>query len=87
MIVSIAFEMTAHSNQRCAGAGVQESTPGVFQQETEQDQEWIFSFGTGAGAGPGVIFNHSAFEICIDYLHSTKFVTGVKQEQELIIFL
>jgi len=74
--------------QRCAGAGVQESTPagvGVFQQEPEQDQEWIFFYGTGAGAG--VIFIHSIFEICIDYLHSTQFVTGVKQEQESIIFL
>jgi len=37
--------------QRCAGAGVQESTPagvGVFQQKSEQNQEWIFSIGTGA---------------------------------------
>jgi len=41
----------------------------------------------GTGAGAGVIFNHSVFEICIDYLHSTQFVTGVKQEQESIIFL
>jgi len=46
---------------------VQESTPsgvGVFQQNPEQDQEWIFSIGTGPGAG--VIFNHtrySTFEI------------------------
>jgi len=77
---------------RCAGAGVQESTPGgvgIFQQEPEQDQQWIFSIGTGAGAGAGaeVIFNHSVFEICIDYLHSTQFATGVKQEQESIIFL
>jgi len=74
----------------CAGARVQESTPagvGVFQQEPEQDQEWIFSIGIGAGVGAGVIFNHSVFEICIDYLHSTQFVTGVKQEQESIIFL
>jgi len=72
--------------QRCAGTGVQESTParvGIFEQEPEQDQEWIFSIGTGAG----VIFNHSAFDICIDYLQSTQFVTGVKQEQESIIFL
>jgi len=38
----------------------------------EQDQEWIFSIGTGAGADPGVIFNHSFFKICIDYLHSTQ---------------
>jgi len=68
-----------------AGAAVQESTPAgsVFQQELEQDQEWIFSIGTGAG----VIFNYSVYEICIDYLHSTQFVTGVKQEQEWIIFL
>jgi len=34
-----------------------------------------------------VIFNRSVFEICIDYLHSTQFVTEVKQEQESIIFL
>jgi len=36
--------------QRCARAGVQESTPAgvsVFQQE--QDQEWIFLIETGAG--------------------------------------
>jgi len=56
---------------------------GGFQQE--QDQEWIFLIVTGAGAG--VIFNRSVFEICIDYLHSTQFVTGVKQVQESIIFL
>jgi len=52
--------------QRCAGSGVQDSTPSgvdVFQQEPEQDQEWIFSIETGLGAGAGVIFNHSAFEI------------------------
>jgi len=36
---------------------------GVFQQEPEQDQEWIFSIGTGPGAGAGVIFHHSAFDI------------------------
>jgi len=48
--------------QKCAGPGVQESTPvgvGVFQQDP--DQAWIFSNGTGIGAG--VIFHHSAFEI------------------------
>jgi len=52
--------------QRCAGAGVQESTPagvGVFQKEPEQDQEWIFSIGTEAGAG--VIFNHSVYKIIL----------------------
>jgi len=46
-----------HARQRCAGAGVQESTPAgvsVFQQKPEQDQEWIFFIGTGPGAG--VIF-------------------------------
>jgi len=51
-------------DQRCAKAGVQESTPagvGVFQQEPEQDQEWIFSNGTGPGTR--VIFHRSAFEI------------------------
>jgi len=45
------------AKQRCAGAGVQESTSAgfsVFQQELEQDQEWIFFIGTGSGAG--VIF-------------------------------
>jgi len=80
--------MSALAHQRCAGSGVQESTPaevGVFQQEPEQDQEWIFSIETEPGAG--VIFNHSVFEIYIDYLHSTQFVTEVKQEQESIIFL
>jgi len=33
------------TGQRCAGAGVQESTPagvGFFQQDPEQDQEWYF---------------------------------------------
>jgi len=48
------------------GVGVHESTLEgvyVFQQEVEQDREWIFSFGTGAGARPGVIFYHSAFEV------------------------
>jgi len=51
-------------HQRCEKAGVQESTPagvGVFQQEAEQDQEWIFSIETGAG----VIFNHSVYEIIL----------------------
>jgi len=46
--------------QRCAGSGVQESTPervSVFQQEPEQDQEWIFLIGIGVGAGSGVIFS------------------------------
>jgi len=33
----------------------------AFQQEPEQDQEWIFSIGIGAGTG--VIVNHSDFEI------------------------
>jgi len=50
--------------QRCAGAGVPESTPAgvsVFQQEPEQDQKWIFLIGTGAGAG--VIFKHRDFKI------------------------
>jgi len=48
--------------QRCAGPGVQESTPtgdSVFQQEPEQDQEWIFLIGTGPGAG--VIFSAQWF--------------------------
>jgi len=41
-------------NQRCAGVGVQESTPegvGVFRQESEQDQKWIFLIRTVSGAG------------------------------------
>jgi len=57
------------TQQRCAGAGVQESTPagvGVFQQEQELDQEWIFSVRTGARAG--VIFNHSA--LCLFALYA-----------------
>jgi len=81
------FQVEFASRLEVCRSGVQESTPagyGVFQQEPEQDQEWIVSIGTGAGAG--VIFN-SVFEICIDYLHSTQFVTGVKQEQKSIIFL
>jgi len=52
--------------QRCAGAGVQESTPAgvsVFQQEMEQDQEWIFSIGKVSETGSGVILNHSVYEI------------------------
>jgi len=55
--------------QWCAGAGVQESTPagvGVFQQEQEPDQEWIFSVGTVLGAG--VIFNHS--DLCLFALYA-----------------
>jgi len=51
-------KVTLRGDQRCAGAGVEESTPagvGVFQQESEQDQEWIFLIRTGAGAG--VIFS------------------------------
>jgi len=43
--------------QRCAGTGVPESIPegvGVFQQEPEQDQEWIFLIRTGPGAGQQV---------------------------------
>jgi len=54
--------------RRCAGAGVQESTPagvGVFQQEQEPDQEWIFSVGTGLGAG--VIFNYCALCLFAHY--------------------
>jgi len=46
------------TDQMCAGSSVQESTPAgvsVFQQESEQDQEWIFLIGTGPGAG--VIFS------------------------------
>jgi len=46
------------SDQRCAGVGVQELTPlgvSVFQQDPEQDQEWILLLGTGSGAGAGVI--------------------------------
>jgi len=41
-------------DQRCAGAGVQESTlaeVSIFQQGQEQDQEWIFLIGTGVRAG------------------------------------
>jgi len=70
---------------RIRSTGVDSGRVGVFQQDPEQDQEWIFSIITGSGAG--VISNHSVFEICIDYLHSTQFVTGVAQEQESISFL
>jgi len=58
---------------RSRSTGVRQELASLQQ---EQDKEWIFSTGTGAGA----IFNHSVFEIYIDYLHSTQFVTGVKQE-------
>jgi len=54
--------------QICAGAGIQESTPAgvsAFQQEPEQDQEWIVLIGTGAGAA--VIFNHSVFGILMSF--------------------
>jgi len=57
---------------------------GVFQQELEQDQQWIFSIGTGPEAGVGVIFHPSAFEILM-FIYILR--DGVKQEQESIIFL
>jgi len=62
-IIALYYAIT---DQSCAGSGVQESTPegvGVFQQESKQDQNWIFSIVTGAGAGAKVIFNHNVFEI------------------------
>jgi len=51
----VAVTTFSHGRQRCAGAGVQ--TPAgvsVFQQDPEQDQEWIFLNKTRPGAG--VIF-------------------------------
>jgi len=51
-------------NQRCAGSGVQESTPArVSAFQLEQDQDRIFLIGTGAG----IIFNHSIFEILMSF--------------------
>jgi len=50
----------AITDQSCAEAQVQESTPagvGVFQQDPKQDQDWIFSIVTGPGAG--MIFKHN----------------------------
>jgi len=50
-------------SQRCAGSGVQESTPaGVSVFQPEQDQEWTFLIGTGTGAG--VIF----FTVLLRYM-------------------
>jgi len=49
-----------------SGTGVQESTQagvGVFQQEPEQDQEWIFSIGIVPRAR--VIFYRSVYEIIL----------------------
>jgi len=74
--------------QRCAGARVPESTPAgvrVFQQEPEQDQEWILLIRTGARAG--VIFSRVFLRfICIFEVYINCY-TGVKQEQESINFV
>jgi len=43
--------------------------------------------GTGIGAASGVILNHGVFEILMSICTLRDFVTGVKQEQESIIFL
>jgi len=59
--------------------GVNSDRSWRFLTGAEQDQEDFFDWNR-IGAGSGVIFNHSVFEMCIDYLHSTQFVTGVKQE-------
>jgi len=48
----------------------------LFQQDPEQDQEWIFLIGIEPGAG--VIFNQSFKDINV-YLHFTRFVTRVQQ--------
>jgi len=42
----------------------------------------------GTGPEAGLIFIHSVFEIlmCNVYLHFTRLLTGVKQEQEWINF-
>jgi len=69
--------------QRCSRAGVQESTPAgviVFQQEPEQDQEWIFLIGRGRRAGAGVIFKPSSFNI----LMVTYIIRKLKQESDKI---
>jgi len=49
-------------DQRWAGAGVQEPSPAgvdVFQQEPEQDQEWIFSSGYTNSGENIVAFLHA----------------------------
>jgi len=65
----------------------------------DSGRSWRFSTGagtgpgvdifdwTGARAGAGVIFNHTVFEILMFICILRGFVTGVKQEQESIIFL
>jgi len=74
--------------QRCAGARVQESTPArvsVFQQEPEQYQERIFLIRIGAGAG--VIFCRVFLRFICIFAVYINYYTGVKQEQESIIFV
>jgi len=74
-------------NQRCAGSGVQESTPAgvsIFQQEPEQDQEWIFLIGTGAEAG--VIFSKVFLTFRCIFAVYINCYAGIKQEQESINF-
>jgi len=68
---------------RCAGARVQESTlAGGFQQDLEQDQEWMFLIGTETRAG--VIFKHSGFKILMVICTIHKLWQESKQEQETI---
>jgi len=68
--------------------GVQESTPevvSVFQQETEKDQEWIFLIRTGFRAG--VVFCRVFLRFIRIFAVYINYYTGVKQEQESIIFV
>jgi len=65
--------------QRCSGAGIQS-----FQQDPEQDQEWIFLIGTGTGAG--VILSRVFLTLRCIFAVYINCYTGAKQEQESINF-
>jgi len=74
----------AVSYQRCAGSGVQESTPeGVGVLEPEQ--EWIFFIRTGVGSG--VIFSRVFLTFKCIFAVYINCYTGVKQEQESVNFV
>jgi len=57
----------------------------AFFNRMEQDQEWIFSIGTGPEQKQEWFLPYCFWDINV-YLHSTRFVTEVKQEQETITF-
>jgi len=76
-------------HQRCAVSGVQDPTPvgvSVFQQKPEQDQEWIFWLDQDPEQDQEW-FLITVFFRSFVYLHSTQFVTEIKQEQESINFV